>query len=43
MDFVNKIYEIIMYFINTISGLVKFFKGEEEESTTIIDDTETEE
>lgn len=42
MEFVNKIYEIIMYFVNTISGLVKFFKGEEEETETIVNDTDSE-
>ncbi len=40
MEFVNKVYEIILYFVETLKGLIKFFKGEEEE--TVVDDTVTE-
>ncbi len=37
MDFVNKIYDFIMYLIKTIKGLVLSLKGEEEETTLVID------
>lgn len=38
MDFVQKVYDFILYLINTIKGLVSSLKGEEE-STTIVDAT----
>lgn len=41
MDFVQKIYDFIMYIIKTIKGLVASLKGEEEE-TTIKNETVTE-
>lgn len=41
MDFVQKIYDFIIYLINTIKGLVLSLKGEEE-PTTIVDGTEAE-
>lgn len=42
MEFVDKIYEFIMYIIKTIKGLVASLKGEEEETTTIVPDTDGE-
>ena len=39
MEFVNKIYDFILYLINTIKGLVASLKGEEE-PTTIVDGEE---
>lgn len=39
MEFVQKIYDFIMYLVNTIKGLVLALKGEEPESETIVDDT----
>lgn len=41
MDFVQKVYDFILYLINTIKGLVTSLKGEEEE-TTIKNETVTE-
>lgn len=38
MEFVNQVYEFIMYLINTIKGLVASLKGEE--TTTIKDATD---
>ncbi len=38
MEFVQKVYDFILYLINTIKGLVASLKGEEE-PTTIVDDT----
>ena len=39
MEFVQKVYDFIIYLINTIKGLVASLKGEEEE-TTIVNVTE---
>lgn len=39
MEFVQQIYDFIMYLINTIKGLVASLKGEEE-PTTIVPGTE---
>ena len=41
MEFVQKIYDFILYIINTIKGLVASLKGEEE-TTVIVDDTTAE-
>ncbi len=38
MEFVNQVYEFIMYLINTIKGLVASLKGEE--PTTLKDATD---
>ncbi|GEM_PF-3002545 len=35
MEFVNQIYEFILYLINTIKGLVAALKGEEEPTTIV--------
>lgn len=40
MEFVQKIYDFILYLINTIKGLVAALKGEEEPSV-IPDEDET--
>lgn len=42
MDFVQQVYDFILYLINTIKGLVASLKGEEEEETTIKNETVTE-
>lgn len=42
MEFVQKIYDFILYLVNTIKGLVAALKGEEEEGTTIVPETTTE-
>lgn len=40
MEFVQKIYDFIIYLINTIKGLVSSLKGEEEVTEApIVDDT----
>ena len=39
MELVQKIYDFILYLVNTIKGLVSALKGEEE-STTIISTVE---
>ncbi len=41
MEFVQKIYDFILYLVNTIKGLVAALKGEEEEGTTIKSDETT--
>lgn len=41
MDFVQKIYDFILYLVNTIKGLVAALKGEEEETTIKTDETTT--
>lgn len=41
MDFVNQVYEFIMYLINTIKGLVASLKGEEEPVIKDATDEET--
>lgn len=41
MEFVQQIYDFILYIIKTIKGLVASLRGDEEE-TTIVDDAATE-
>lgn len=36
MDFVQKIYDFILFIIKTIKGLVASLKGEEETTATIV-------
>lgn len=43
MEFVQKIYDFILYLVNTIKGLVSSLKGEEEPTKApIVDDTDNE-
>lgn len=42
MEFVNEIYEFIMYLINTLKGLIGFIKGDEEQTTVVVDTDVTE-
>ena len=42
MDFVNQIYDFIMYLVNTLKGLIGFIKGEEEPTTVVVDTDVTE-
>lgn len=42
MEFVQQVYDFIIYLINTIKGLVAALKGEEE-PTTLVKDPETSE
>lgn len=41
MEFVQKIYDFILYIVNTIKGLVASLKGEEEPTTIVSDATVT--
>ncbi len=40
MELVNKVYEFILYLINTLKGLIASLKGEEEETTIVIEGEE---
>ena len=37
MEIVQKIYDFIMYLVNTLKGLISSLKGEEEATTLIVD------
>lgn len=42
MEFVQKIYDFILYLVNTLKGLIASLKGEEEPTTIVPGETVTE-